>query len=150
MARAFSDYISFVIEKDSMFSEVEYRGNDRYYPIRPFNLYPEYEYRKNDTSHLAMIRYGISSDTMVAVLIEHKGQMHFKILERRYRFGNSHQFMLFFEMSNAYNNMGPHNKDGNNYTVSAMDYIYDVYSRQNVCFVISKPLSFGKIDLNKS
>jgi hypothetical protein len=73
MVRAFNDYISFVIEKNSIFSEVEYKGNDHYYPIRPFNLYPDYEYAKNDTSHLASIVYGVSSDTMVAVLIEHKG-----------------------------------------------------------------------------
>jgi len=55
MARAFNDYISFVIKKNSIFSELEYKGRDRYYPIRPFNLYPDHEYRKNDTSHLAKI-----------------------------------------------------------------------------------------------
>lgn len=73
MARAFSDYISFVVDKNSLFSEVEYKGNDIYYPIRPFNLYSDREFRKNDTSHLAAIIYGVSSDTMVAVMIEHRG-----------------------------------------------------------------------------
>lgn len=46
--------------------------------------------------------------------------------------------MLFFEMSNTYQNMGPNNINGNNYTASGMDYIYDAATDQNLCYVISK------------
>ena len=63
---------------------------------------------------------------MSAILIEYQNLVHFKILDRRrLRYGNIHQFSIFFEFSNAYYNMGKDNSPYNNYSVNAMDYIYD-------------------------
>jgi hypothetical protein len=39
--------------------------------------------------------------------------------------------------------MGPHNVEGNNFTVSSMDYLYDTETKTDMCFVVSQPINFN-------
>ena len=57
----------------------------------------------------------------------------FQIYQRQYKYYFSKQF----ELSNDQHNMGYNNKY-RNYTVTAMDYVYDSIARKNLCFVITQ------------
>lgn len=47
-----------------------------------------------------------------------------------------------FELSNDMYNMGPYNWDLSDYTVNAMDYIFDDLAKKNICFVVTKQISY--------
>ena len=81
-------------------TEVEYAGNQNYEDSRPFYLTDDTGNESGDYESI-QIKFAISTDDFVAIVVDLEGESSFRIFQRFYQV----YFSMFFELSNTMNNM---------------------------------------------